>query len=179
MGVSTSFFSASQEQLEAAAPGWVRPKYGAFGQRETLNPFTGEETLVKQHELLSEEPEDCPPDAILELIEPERAYGWKLDGGELEALMKLITDASDDKLAELTRRALLGPADAECWVFEIPDVLVKSLARLHANEVPSLAAKWQEELVSAEPPIELLEQLVAVASEAVAAQHRMFSYVSL
>ena len=51
--------------------------------------------------------------------------------------MRLMTDASEEKLAELGRLALLGPPDAECWVFEIPSPFVLVLADL-ADERASL-----------------------------------------
>jgi hypothetical protein len=179
LGVTTSFFSATQEELEAAAPGWVRPRYGTFSVKEVLNPFTRTKTLVKQHELLSEEPHDCPPDEIHKLVKRERAFAWKLAGPELEDLMRLMTNAPDDKVAELARRALLGPEDAENWVFQFPDVFVEALAHLSSTEVPRVARAWQEKLGWPEAPTAILEQLVEVASEAATAQRRMFSYVSL
>src|ERR1700742_2674968 len=102
MGATTSFFSATWEQLEAAAPGWVRPTYGGFVEKELSNPFTGQKKVVTQHELLSEAPQDCPPDEIHTLVKAERAWAWKLAGGELESLMRLMTHASDGRIAELT-----------------------------------------------------------------------------
>ncbi|MGH7330783.1 MAG: hypothetical protein ACREJX_20730, partial [Polyangiaceae bacterium] len=101
------------------------------------------------------------------------------DVDEIEQLMKLMTNAPDDEVAELGRQALLGPGDAEDWVFEVPDVLVKALAGLDKIEIPKLAKAWQEKLGWPEAPTHLLAQLVEVASEAIAAKQRMFSYVSL
>lgn len=40
MGVTTSFFAATFDELAAAAPGWVKPTYGAFSKKEAVNPFT-------------------------------------------------------------------------------------------------------------------------------------------
>jgi hypothetical protein len=179
LGVTTSFFSTSLEQLEAAAPGWVKPEYGAFLEKEVLNPFTRQKTIVKEHELLSAAPDDCPPDEILKLIKRDRAFAWKLAGGELEHLMKILTNAPDDKIAELSRRALIGPDDTEAWVFEVPDVFVQALAGIKSTEISELAKAWQDKLGWTGPPTALLEQLVEVASEAVTARHRMFSYTSL
>jgi hypothetical protein len=144
-----------------------------------VNPFTGEKRLVQVHELLSEEPMDAPPPRIHTLVKPERAYAWKVLVTDLEALMRLITDASDGVVAEMSRRALLGPSDAEEWVFEIPTVFVKALAGLPLDRVPEIARAWQEKIGWQSSPRPLLEELVEVAAEAIGAKGHMFSYVSL
>jgi hypothetical protein len=51
MGVWTSFFSATIEQLQRAAPGWVVPTYGAFRVHEKKNPFSGAIQTVKDFDL--------------------------------------------------------------------------------------------------------------------------------
>jgi len=179
LGVTTSFFSATFEQLAASAPGWVTPNYGAFSEKEVLNPFTKEKFLLKQHELLSEPPQDSPPEEIGKLIKPGRKYAWKLAVTELEELMRLMTDAPEDKVAEVSRRALIGPDDAETWVFEIPEPFVRSLVALSATRLSEVAKVWQNKMDWKTPPTALLEELVAVATEAVGTQQRMFAYVSL
>jgi hypothetical protein len=179
MGVTTSFFTATIEELEAAAPGWVRPRYGAFSKKEVQNPFTKEPIVVKEFELLSEPPDDCPPDEIHTLIEKERAYAWKLNAGEVEQLMQLMLKASEEEAAVLGRQALLGPGDVENWVFEVPESFVTALAAVKRDEITALAAAWQAKLEWNNPPTQLLEQLVEVATEAVERKKRMFSYVSL
>jgi len=179
LGVTTSFFSATPAQLEATAPGWLRAQYGAFAEKEVLNPYTREKTLVKQHELLSEPPPDCPRAQIHTLVKRERRFAWKLGVPELEELMRLMTNAPDDAIAELGRRALIGPEDAEEWVFEIPEVFANALAGLNSADLPRLARAWQNRLGWPEPPVTMLEQLVEVATEAATARHRMFSYVSV
>jgi len=181
MGVTTSFFSASDDALRAAAPGWITPEWGAFVENDVLNPFTGVRTRLKQHELLSEPPHDCAPGEIYKLVKRERAYAWKLPGGsrELEALMRLMTSAPDDEIAKLGRLALLGPSDAEEWVFEFPEPFVSALAALDDVSLARFAAAWQEELAWPSSPKPLVAQLAEVAREARASGHRMFSYVSL
>lgn len=179
MGVTTSFFSATQAQLEAAAPGWVKPEYGGYAEKEVVNPFTREKRIVKQHELLSEAPEDCPPDEIHTLIKRERAYAWRLTGNELEPLMSLLTNAPADKVAELGRQALLGPEGSENWVYELPTVFVDALARLDDADAERIASAWHRKIEWQESPSPLLGQLREVAREAKAKGHQMFSYVCL
>ena len=67
---------------------------------------TREKTLVKQHELLSEPPHDCPRAQIHTLVKRGRRFAWKLGVPELEELMRLTTNAPDEAISELGRRAL-------------------------------------------------------------------------
>jgi hypothetical protein len=176
MGVTTSFFTATMDELEAAAPGWIEPKYGE-ALIEIVNPFT---RIVshRQHELLSEAPPAGPEDEIFSLIKKGRAFKWKLASSELEPLMKLLTDAPEARIAELHRHALLGPVGADA-VLVVPDDFVDALAAVQASDVDALAASWQTALRWDVSPKPLLEELVEVAREARAAGHRMFSFVSL
>lgn len=179
MGVTTSYFSATIEQLKAAAPGWVEPVYGAFREREMKNPFTGEVGTVSGFELETEAPRDCEPDGLHLLIEPGGASDWKLVGNEVGELVRLLTDASEERLAELERLALLGPPDAECWVFEVPTPFVRVLADLGDDRVPELARAWNEKLEWDQPPVALLTGLIEVARQSLARGQRMFAYKSL
>ncbi len=176
MGVRTSFFSATMDQLKAAAPGWIEPKYGE-ALIEIVNPFT-RVVSHRQHELLSEPPLDAPPEEIHTLIKKGRAFEWRLDSRELESLMKLMTNAPEARIAELHRQALLGPVGADA-VLAIPDALADALAAVKTPDLDALAASWQTQLGWESSPKALLEELVEIAREARAAGHRMFSYVTL
>ncbi len=58
MGVTMSFFAATNAQLTAAAPGWVVAEYGALRKVMARNPFTGKELgEITQWECLSRAPE--------------------------------------------------------------------------------------------------------------------------
>lgn len=178
MGVRTGFFVASREALEAAAPGWIRPKYGAYTRREVTNPFTLETVRIAQHELLSEASGDCPPDSLLSLMS-EGEFGWKMGTEDLEALMAQLTGADEASTAELGRRALLGPEDAESWVFECPAVFVAALAALDRAALPGVAESWRKKMHWPEAPADLLGRLRETAARAVAADQPMFVYVAL
>lgn len=164
------------KQLEAAAPGWIEPKYGD-AIIEIVNPFT-RVVSHRQRELLTEAPLACPPDEIYTLIKVGRAYHWSVTCADLEPLMKLLTNASDP--SELHRQALQGPTDVEHVVLVIPDAFVDALAAVKPSQIDALAESWQSLLRWDATPKALLEELVEVAREArAAAGHRMFAYVSL
>ena len=176
MGVRTQFFAATQQELEAAVVGSVRPEFGPFGEQRRVNPFTGAVMLTTGYALLSAEPEDCDEEQIHTLVKPGRG-AWKLNDDELVSLMRLLTHASDEEMAKLGRVAVLHCSQNQA--FEIPDVLAKALASLDHAGIVTTATAWQQELDWPDPPTNILEELVAVASEAAAAGQRMFTYVSL
>jgi hypothetical protein len=176
MGVTTSFFTATIDELKAAAPGWIEPEYGDE-LVDIVNPFT-REVSHRMPRPLTKNPDACPPDALHSLVKKERAYKWKLVGGELKPLMKLMTtSASEAQLAEVYHQALIGPSDAENAVVVVPELLVDALVK--ASGIDALARAWQAELRWESSPKALLEELIDVAREARAAGHRMFAYVSL
>ncbi|HEX4514125.1 MAG TPA: hypothetical protein VH054_11330 [Polyangiaceae bacterium] len=168
-----SFFSATMEQLKAAAPGWIEPKYGEK-LIEMIDPFT-HILSHQQHELLSEPPPPGPDDEILTLIKKGRAFKWRFMVNGLDSLMKLLTNAPEAAIAELHQSALLGPVGSDA-VCVIPETLVDALTALKPSDVAPLAASWQTALRWDSPPKELLEELIEVAREARAAGHRMFLF---
>ncbi len=178
MGVTTSFFIASWAELEAAAPGWVRTTYGPYQEVEVMCPFTRQPRRTMTSDLLTEIPAEAPPHEIHGLVPDARAYAWKLVGHELGDLMKIILRASDEEAKRLGHLALIGPEDQENWVSEIPAPFVEALAALSPERIPAVASAWKDE-IEWEDPTALLEQLVEVASEAVAAKKQMFTFVCL
>lgn len=179
MGVTTSFFAASWDQLRAAAPGWVVPEYGPYVEVVVENPFTGQNMRVKRCELLTSPPGDALDESIHELIAPGRSYAWKLVGTELSVLMKVVLDASDEDVAHLGRFALIGSDDQETWVTEIPSAFVAALAALPDDQQEATAERWRVAIEWEEPPRALLRQLVDVAKETANGDKRMFAYVAL
>lgn len=178
MGVTTSFFSASRDELAAAAPGRPRPEYGPCEDVEMRNPFTGTVMATRQTRLLTEAPSDAPPDTVHALI-PRGRGDWKLTGLELPLLMNVLLDAHDDETKVLGQQAVLGPDDDEWWVFEMPQRLVDALAALTPERTAAVESGWQAALEWSAPPKVLLKHLVEVAREAVAAGKPLFQYVSL
>ena len=178
MGVATTFFPATYDELLAAAPGWVKPTYGAMTMQEIRNPFTGEKFASPQFEMLSEELAGPFGDDRLAEIAYERGEGFKLLGVELATLMPILVDAPDDVVMTLHRRAIVGPDDVECLVSELPAPLVDALAALPDARLPEVSALWRKRQGWDFAPDVVVTALVRIAKAARSDGRGVFAYTS-
>ena len=145
MGATSIFFPATYDELLAAAPGWVKPVYGAMTTQEIRNPFTGEKWAMPKFETLSPPPGPCAEDRLFEIAN-DRGEGFKLLGGpKLTALMPLLVDAPNEVVMTLHRCAIVGPDDVEHMVSELPPAFVDALADLPEARFTEVCARWRKE----------------------------------
>src|SRR5688572_21168562 len=98
-----------------------------------------------------------------------------LQGGQFLAVLR--NTSYDVEL--LNEFPLVTPEDAEDWTMSVPDDMVRALAALERDQIPSVAAKFahatREELGwSAEVFVPIVTDLSALAGRAVATKKKMY-----
>lgn len=178
MGVGTTFFPATYDELLAAAPNWVKPTYGAMTMQEIRNPFTGEKHASPRFEMLSAPPSGPFGEDRLYELAYDRGEGFKLMGVELATLMPILVDAPNEMVMSIHRCAIVGPDDAEIMVSELPAPLVDALAVLPDTRVREVSALWQERQGWDFMPDVVVTALVRIAKAAKADGKGVFAYTS-
>ena len=166
-------FLASIEELCAAGPGWKRPLSRLVSTRG-VNPFTNQPI-----EIASTNPggafEPGTP-SRLDLSAFPRVRVEDLSAEDLEHLLRVVLNASDDEVAGVYEIPLHGPpgdGEDEEMVYRVPPALVEHLARLNAADLETSAKRWSEAV--ARDTDEHLALLVGLARRATAENRQVFT----
>jgi hypothetical protein len=152
MGVTHTWFIASDAELAEAAVGWVKPKEptGAGRRRQGRHAITGEPTVTWEWDAPSSPSHDAEAERVEVGFLPHATTA--LDPLDFAALLNVL-DGLDREYASslILSLTVKGRPDAEQGVFLVPRAFVALLAAKAGEEPHAIARAWAPFL---EPTVE-------------------------